>query len=626
MQTETKSAALEQADRRRPQLPRYLPVGLSDLLAPWAWLLSLPFFVVLAILPWTDVSVTTVRVITVAAIYALVVSGINLTWGYAGEFSLGQAATFALGSYLGANMAIHGTTDFLVGIVVTSVVGAVFGLLVGLPGLRISGLSFAMTTFYLVLLVPSVAGLLTSVTGGFTGLAAIPNLTFFGTPIVGKGYYVVCIATLAAWLLFMRGLVTSEYGRAFTILRHSPVLAESIGISVFRHKLLAYVLGSIPAAVAGLLFAHLDSFIAPASFGFSFAVALIAGSVIGGARSVYGALAGALFLQIGPLISSSFQGYSLIVFGVLLLVGALLTPNGVAGLANSGMRLVRSRLPAATSPSYSGATEPLPGLISPAVNDSGRYEQVSVRGVSKSFGGLAALDDVSLLVKPGTVTALIGPNGSGKTTLLNILSRFYTVDSGEVMIGVERLDGRRPHVARALGVGRTFQTPRIPEGLTVVEAVASGAWSQDSVNLLESVVRSPRARRKHRDHIAAARAALAMLGIEDLADKEAAALPLGQRRLVEVARGVIEAPRLLLLDEPASGLSSDATERLAQVLSRLKTTSTAILLVEHNVEFVSTVADQVYVLAEGRLIAEGSPTEVMRNPDVISSYTGKAPV
>ncbi|MET0888243.1 MAG: ATP-binding cassette domain-containing protein, partial [Mycetocola sp.] len=362
-------------------------------------------------------------------------------------------------------------------------------------------------------------------------------------------------------------------------------------------------------------------FIAPSSFSFNLAVALIAGSIIGGTRSIYGAVVGAAIIQTIPLLSAGFSEWSLLVFGLLLLIGALLFKAGLAGTLNQLIdRLYRARgIP----------RNPRHAVESLRDDDLRDFDEnvapTRVTEVSKQFGGLKALDSVSITIEPGKVTALIGPNGSGKTTLLNMLSGFYPIDGGTITIGDRQLNGTSAHKIHSLGVSRTFQTPRIPEHLTVEEVVETGIWSSDPVNLLESVVRSPRARKTRTRHRAEARRALRRLQIEELADASATDLPLGRRRLVEVARAVVDLPRLLLLDEPASGLSVGETQQLSDALVELKQTPIATLLVEHNVDFVSRTADYVYVLDAGKLIAHGTPVEVMRDPAVIASYTGKAP-
>jgi branched-chain amino acid transport system permease protein len=609
---------------------------IAAFLARRSWLFPAALFVVICFAPWLGLTPTTLRVIQLGAIFTMVVSGVNLTWGYAGELTLGQIFIYALGAYIGGYFATHGITDLFVGLAASAAAGVLVGLIVGLPGLRVSGLSFAMVSFFLILLIPDIASILPGITGGFTGIFGINDITVFGTQISGNAYIVILVVIAGMWLLIVRNLVTSEYGRGFDVLRASPVLAESLGISVYRQKLKAYVIGSIPAAMAGFMFAHLDAFVSPSDFVFATAVSIIAASVIGGNRSIYGAVIGAVLLQIGPLVTSSFQSWDLTIYGVLVLVGALVTTGGIAGLATrSGWRLMRrlgyadtikaariprpadDRVPA--SPPEGAST-----LVAQAPDPSDQTEGfVEIRGVSKSFGGNNALDDVSMSLTRGAVTALIGANGSGKTTLLNILSGFYQPNAGEIIVDGTKLAGRSTSARYKLGIGRTFQTPQVVSEMAVMDAVALGAWSRDPVGIARSVLRTPGSRRALARHRASARRAMSRLGIEDRAWEEAAAMPLGTRRLIEVARALIETPRMLLLDEPASGLSVGERQALGELLARLKGSSMAVLLVEHNVEFVMSVADYACVLDQGRVIAQGTPQEVMRDPAVVASFTGR---
>jgi branched-chain amino acid transport system permease protein len=253
------------------------------------------------------------------------------------------------------------------------------------------------------------------------GAVGIAPPTFFGTLLTSYGFYLVCVLSVIFWLAFMRNLVTSRHGIALRVMRQSPVLASSLGISVFRMKLLAYALGAVPAGVAGALFANLDSYVSPGTFSFALAISILAASILGGATSVYGAVLGAIIMQLGPSISTSFQQDALIFYGVLLIIGGVVLSDGITGLATKAWkRYVVKRIPVTRNLSSSSAEPRFVSMVG---------AKLSVHGVSKSFGGNVALRDVSLTAERGKVTALIGPNGSGKTTLLNMICGFYPIDS-----------------------------------------------------------------------------------------------------------------------------------------------------------------------------------------------------
>jgi branched-chain amino acid transport system permease protein len=251
--------------------------------------------------------------------------------------------------------------------------------------------------------------------------------------------------------------------------------------------------------------------------------------------------------------------------------------------------------------------------------------ELAVRGASKYFGGNQALRDVTLAAEPGKVTALIGPNGSGKTTLLNMICGFYRTDQGEISLGADRLDRLPPHRIARAGVARTFQTPNLPAGITVTEAVSSGRYTTAPASVWAAILRTPKYRRVRRADAAEVDRVLELTGLAYLRDTQAAALPLGMRRLLELARALIAKPRVLLLDETASGLDEDEVDRIAVLLARIRDAGATIILVEHNFRLVLELADHIAVLAHGEVIAEGPPAEIEQNPRVLSEYLGSGP-
>jgi branched-chain amino acid transport system permease protein len=384
-----------------------------------------------------------------------------------------------------------------------------------------------------------------------------------------------------------------------------------MGISVFRMKLSAYAIGALPAGVAGCLFANIDRYLAPSSFGFNLVVSILAASILGGSTSVYGAVVGAAILQLGPLESTSFQEYSLVVYGCLLLAGGVVLSVGLAGMAERLRRRVSRRWgPGRSSTARTGEAE---------LNMSGA--RLSIHALVKSFGGNKVLQGVSLEAAPGQVTALIGPNGSGKTTLLNMICGYYPLDGGAICIDDIRSPRNPFRVARA-GVGRTFQTPSIPRAITVAEVVRSGRYATQHSSFLAAALRLPNYRRARAGDVEAARRVLALVGLEEFENDEAASLPLGTRRLLEVARSLVAGPRVLLLDEAASGLDENEIDRLAALIRKVSAGGGTVVLVEHNFRLVLSLADRIYVLARGSILAEGTPAEIEVHPEVLTEYLG----
>jgi branched-chain amino acid transport system permease protein len=555
--------------------------------------------------------------VELAAILALVVSGLNLSLGYAGELALGQAAMYAAGAYTAGILSEHGHTDLLLQLAVSGAVALLVGVITGIPGLRLNNWSLAMTSFFLVLLIPDLLQIFSSQTGGTNGLSGIQAVTLFGSPLSSGGLYKAIVVVAIVWFAVLRNIVTSRHGIAFQVLKQSPVLATSQGIAVFRMKLVAYALGAIPAGVAGVLFANLEQFISPDAFSFTLATSVLAASILGGSASVYGAAIGAAIMQFGPNESTAFQQYSLVFYGLFLVVGGVLLRGGIARLGRDLVRRL-DRVAGVVAP-------PPPGAAQSQEVTSLSGEVLAVRGVSKNFGGNQALRDVSLVAEPGKVTALIGPNGSGKTTLLNIVCGFYRTDQGEISLGTDRLDQLPPHRVARAGVARTFQTPNLPAGITVAEAVSSGRYTTSPASMWSAILRTPKYRRVRRADAAEAERVLELAGLAHLRDTQAASLPLGMRRLLELARALIAKPRVLLLDETASGLDEDEVDRIAVLLARIRDAGATVILVEHNFRLVLELADHIAVLAHGEVIAAGPSAEIEQDPRVLTEYLGTSP-
>ncbi|MCR2819852.1 branched-chain amino acid ABC transporter ATP-binding protein/permease [Microbacterium sp. zg.Y1090] len=578
------------------------------------WLWPLAAGAVLLVVPLLGMSYAITRQIELTLILALIVVGLNLSLGYAGELAMGQVAMYAAGAYTAGMVSKAGVTELWVQLLAGAAVALVVGLISGIPGLRLGSWSLAMTSFFLIILLPDVLSIFKAQTGGRNGLAGIQPPTMFGEPISGDTYYVILVVITILIFAMVRNLIVSRHGSALRVLKQSPVLASSMGISVFRAKLTAYAIGALPAGLAGVLFANLDLFISPEAFAFSFAMTILAASIFGGSASIYGAIVGAAVLQFGMNQSTNFQQFGLIIAGAFLLLGGVAFTGGLSGLMRA---LVRRADAAAHVKVGTVRPQPVPAEIGKLDGALLRTDQVS-----KAFGGNQALSEVSVEAKPGAVTAIIGPNGSGKTTLLNMISGFYRADSGTISIDGEAVQGLPAYKVARAGVSRTFQTPNVPEKLTVLEAVEAGRYAGTRASILASILRLPSFWRTHRVDRAEAERALALVGLTDQRDQMADSLPLGNRRLLEVARSLVAAPKVLLLDEVASGLDEDELDVLESLILRLRDAGMTVILVEHNFQLVLRMADEIYVLAQGAVMAHGTPAEIERNTRVMEEYLG----
>lgn len=582
-------------------------------LRPISWIL---ITVIVALLPLLGLSIPATRQVQLVLISALLVSGLNLSLGWAGELNMGLPAMYAAGAYVAAYVAAHYINDIVVCIVLAAVAAAVVGVIAGAPGLRLGGWMLAVCTFFLVLLIPTVLQLIPiAILGGQSGFVGIPTPMLFGLPLDHNSFFMVVVVVTSIWFVVYRNAVKSPFGNSLLTLQHGAVLAPSLGMSRYGLKLTAYALASIPLGVAGAFFAFTDQYLSPDSFGLNLIIQVLAASIISGRRSIYAIFAGVAFIQFITAESSQFEQFGSVAFGAFLVIGGVALGGGLSGLGFRLLRRLRARQQARQperEPKSKRVVEipTLPGV------------DLRLESVTKSFGGVQAVRGVSFTARAGQITALIGPNGSGKTTTLNIINGFQKPSSGRVMLGENEISSQSAvYVARA-GVARTFQTPAVPTDLSVIDVVASARIESHKSRLASIVFRSPGYRRRQSENRAAAMRWLDVLGIGGLAGESASALALGTRRMIELARALASEPVIVLLDEVASGLDHGEVVELAEVLRRVRNAGANIILVEHNFSLVRSLADHVVVLAEGTVLTEGTPAEIAKHPDVLLRFLG----
>ena len=585
--------------------------------------------------------------------FLVIAVALNIAMGYGGQYILGITAVFAVGAY-GAILATKYHPQgigLLAMCMIGAVIGGVGGMIIGLPALRVGGFYLALVSLFAALAIPTVAQKWAFV-GADTGIPLYAVLGY--TPkLSGELLYVIVVSLVLLATLFSWALVHSRVGHRFVALHTSEQLATSIGITAYRTKLLAIGISSVLAGGAGGIYVYTQQFFAPGSSSVNFAVLLLAGMVIGGGGSITGPLiGGAIILGINQFFTS-LQQYNGIVFGVLLLLFAIFLPNGLLARLNVLGERLGINLPrgfgvpggrAPTAAATGGAAAAVAALAAP-VNGSGPGTGLAaqparqlpawppvigagdsgalvVEGARRAFGGVTAVDNVDLTVKRGQIHGLIGSNGSGKTTLLNLISRFYSLDAGQIRIGSVRLDDKPPHAVARAGIARTFQSPKLMLRETALENVIPAVELRVRCLGLESVLRLPRGIRVNRQARAEALEILETLGLHHVLAQEASSLPHGTRRLVELARAIALRPSFVLLDEPAAGLSPVELELLAEVCQNLARSGVGVLLIEHNVPMVLSIADTVTCLHQGKTLFQGTPEELRANTSVASVFLG----
>ena len=546
-----------------------------------------------------------------AGLLVIVTAGLNILAGFTGQISLGHAGFYAIGAYTAALCTLKAGWNPGLATLAAVALAALVGAAVAAAALRVSGPYLAMVTIAFGIIVEGVLVEWVPLTGGPGGVFNIPR------PTLRVSYWLILtVAALALWLV--ANLRASAWGRAFLAVRDSEVAAESLGLSAHYVRTVAFSLSAAFAGVAGALFAFLNGYISPDSFTLQTSILFLLALLFGGMGYTAGPVVGALVLTLLPELLTRLTDYRLILYGALLLLSIYWLPSGVVGALARGRPRRQLRAPVSAAP---GGGRPQTVRVETAAVTG--LPLLRVEEVSVAFGGLRALSGVNLTVAGRGIYAVIGPNGAGKTTLLNVLSGFTAPDAGTLRLHDRIITRRPPHAIARLGVARTFQTAQLFAELTTLENVAVGVAGDRLGGVLTALLGTTGTRRHERALARDAAALLESMGLGEWADHPADTLPAGLRRRMEIVRALATRPRLLLLDEPAAGLSPAEIKELDAQLTALRDDGgPAIILVEHHMDLVMAISNQVAVLDDGRVIAAGSPESVRRDPAVIEAYLG----
>ena len=565
--------------------------------------------------------------------FAIAGLSLNVLTGYAGQISLGQYAFVGVGAFTtGIVTGVHDLRlPWLAGLAAGAVLGGAIAFLVGLPALRLRGLYLAVVTLGVAYACKEALFPLDQIGGGSAG-KPIPR------PYVGDSSFVASSSFLAVALVVLVlvwqldvNLTRSRLGRAFQVVKADETVAASFGIDVARTKLLAFTISGAVAGVAGALFGTASGIATANDFTYEKSLLLVVVVIIGGLGSRGGVVGAAYFAWLLPealigLFGGGIRGYDLLANGFLLMYTISRNPRGLAGAfreAHEERLRKKGGLPPLppTRPSLP-SLGPMSGA--PVVRAARTGVPVlEVRDVSVRFGGLQAVDSAGLRVDRGTIVGLMGPNGAGKTTLFNAITGSLTPDRGSISFLGEDISALPAHLRAGRGMGRTFQLIGLAKQLSVYENLLMAQHLGAPYSVGSALTTIGMSRTFERELRQRADQTLEGLGFERFRDTPVGRLSHGQQRIVEIGCCLITSPQLVMLDEPSAGMSPAAAEDLAATLLDVRDQlGKTVLLIEHNIPLVLGVADELYVMDAGRVIADGEPVEVVGRPEVVTAYLG----